>query len=62
VFDTVYNPVRTRLLREAQAAGCLAIPGTEMFVRQAAAQFQQWTGQPAPLEVFRAVLRDKLGA
>ncbi len=56
VFDTIYNPPRTRLLREAEAAGCDTISGVEMFVRQAAAQFTLWTGHPAPLDVFRAVL------
>jgi shikimate 5-dehydrogenase len=61
VFDTIYNPVETRLLREAKAAGCVTIAGTEMFVRQAAAQFEAWTGRPAPLEVFRQVLLQRLG-
>lgn len=61
VFDTVYNPINTRLLREARAAGCLTIPGTEMFTRQAAAQFKLWTGHDAPLKIFSQVLLDKLG-
>ena len=60
VFDTIYNPIETRLLREAKAAGCMTIPGTEMFVRQAAAQFTGWTDTPAPLDVFRRVLAQKL--
>lgn len=53
VFDTIYNPAETRLLREAKAAGCQTISGVEMFVRQAAAQFELWTGLPAPLDAFR---------
>lgn len=57
VFDTIYNPTQTLLLKQAQAAGCRTIPGMEMFVRQGAAQFELWTGQPAPLEAFRAALR-----
>jgi len=57
VFDTIYNPAETRLLREAAARGCLTIPGAEMFVRQAAEQFEAWTGAEAPLEIFRRVLR-----
>ena len=61
VFDTIYNPVPTRLLREARVAGCLTVPGTEMFVRQAAAQFEGWTSQPAPVEVFDQILREQLG-
>lgn len=60
VFDTIYNPIETRLLREAKAAGCLTVPGTEMFVRQAATQFELWTGKAAPLGVFRTVLELKL--
>lgn len=60
VFDTIYNPLETRLLREAKAAGCTAVPGTEMFVRQAADQFKLWTGTPAPMDVFRRTLADKL--
>ena len=61
VFDTVYNPIDTRLLREARAAGCRTISGVEMFVRQAAAQFEGWTQQTAPVDVFRQALTDRLG-
>jgi 3-dehydroquinate dehydratase/shikimate dehydrogenase len=61
VFDTVYNPRNTLLLRQARAAGCLTIQGTEMFVRQAAAQYQLWTGQEAPVPCFSRVLLEKLG-
>ncbi|MCC7147201.1 MAG: shikimate dehydrogenase [Phycisphaeraceae bacterium] len=60
VFDTIYNPVHTRLLRQARAAGCLTIPGTEMFLRQAAAQFTLWTSQDAPVAVFQRLLMDHL--
>ena len=60
VFDTVYNPLETRLLREARQAGCVTIRGVEMFVRQAALQFEQWTGQDAPIEVFRGVVLSSL--
>ena len=62
VFDTIYNPIETRLLREAREAGCITVAGTEMFVRQAADQFTQWTGLDAPRKVFESVLIDKLGA
>ncbi|MCX5662548.1 MAG: type I 3-dehydroquinate dehydratase [Planctomycetota bacterium] len=61
VFDTIYNPVQTQLLRDAREAGCKTITGVEMFVRQAAAQFELWTGKKAPVEVFRGVLAKKLG-
>lgn len=62
VFDTVYNPLWTKLLRDARDAGCKVVPGTEMFIRQAAAQFALWTGRAAPVDVFRQVLLNKLGA
>lgn len=53
VFDMVYTPLETRLLREAAAAGCTVIDGLEMLVAQAAAQFETWTGAPAPVEAMR---------
>lgn len=57
VFDTVYNPEHTRLLREADRCGCTIVTGVEMFVRQAALQFRLFTGQAPPVEVMRAALR-----
>ena len=57
VFDTIYNPEQTLLLKEARAHNCRTVSGLEMFIRQAAAQFQRFTGQPAPLETFRETLR-----
>lgn len=57
VFDTIYNPPRTKLLAQAEAAGCRTVSGVEMFVRQGAAQFERWTGEAAPLRVFREVMR-----
>jgi 3-dehydroquinate dehydratase/shikimate dehydrogenase len=60
VFDTVYNPLLTKLLKTAQQKGAKIIPGTEMFIRQAAIQFQQFTNHPAPLELFRKTLLDAL--
>ncbi|BAM02710.1 type I 3-dehydroquinate dehydratase [Phycisphaera mikurensis] len=52
VFDTVYTPPETRLLRDAAAAGCVTAGGTAMFLAQAAAQFEAWTGVEAPEAVF----------
>jgi 3-dehydroquinate dehydratase/shikimate dehydrogenase len=60
VFDAVYNPPRTKLLQQAEAAGAKTISGVEMFVRQAAAQFEAWTLSPAPLEVMRQVVEARL--
>ncbi len=45
VFDLIYNPLETRLLRDAREAGTNALGGLDMFVRQAATQFELWTGQ-----------------
>ncbi|MCP9447471.1 MAG: shikimate dehydrogenase [Nitrospira sp.] len=56
VMDIVYNPRVTRLLTDARRAGCRTIPGLEMFLHQAVAQFELWTNRPAPVDVMRAVL------
>lgn len=61
VFDTVYNPMRTQLLRQAAAAGATTVGGVEMFVRQAAAQFETWTGLTPPLSVMRRAVESRLG-
>jgi len=53
VMDLVYTPLRTRLLREAAAAGCETIDGCEMFIHQGARQFEIWTGLAAPVEIMR---------
>ena len=59
VMDIVYNPRETQLLADAKAAGCATIPGLEMFLFQAAAQFERWTGRSAPLNVMREVLESR---
>lgn len=59
VMDIVYNPRDTRLLKDAKAAGCRTIPGLEMFLHQATAQFELWTNQIAPADVMRAVLESR---
>jgi len=46
----VYDPAETRLLQLAKERGAEVIPGSEMFVHQAARQFEIWTGKPAPRE------------
>ncbi len=60
VFDTIYNPMKTRFLREAEGAGAKVISGVEMFVRQAVGQFEGWTGEIAPVEVMRGVVEMRL--
>ncbi len=57
VFDMVYDPPETRLLKLAKERGAQIIPGIEMFAQQAARQFEIWTGKPAPWdEMLRVVL------
>lgn len=60
VFDTIYNPPKTRLLSQAESRGAATIGGIEMFVRQAAAQFEAWTGQEAPKAVMREIVERRL--
>ena len=63
VSDIVYNPLETRLLREAKAAGARTINGLDMLVWQGALAFEKWTGQKAPFEIMKQValkaLRDE---
>ncbi len=61
-FDTVYNPIETPMLRAAKEHGFRTIDGVEMFVRQAAAQFELWTGKGAPVQLFDRLVREKLGS
>ena len=61
VFDAVYNPPETRLLREARACGCRTVGGIAWFVHQAALQFELWTGRPAPRDLMERVIRARLG-
>ncbi len=56
VMDIVYNPPETQLLADAKAAGCRTIAGLEMFLYQAVAQFEKWTGRSAPVDLMRAIL------
>ena len=53
VFDVIYNPQETRLLREARAAGCKTSNGMYMLLYQGAASFELWTGQQMPVEIIK---------
>ncbi len=55
VFDVIYNPVKTRLLAEAESAGAETISGLDMLVWQGALAFEMWTGQKAPVELMKEV-------
>lgn len=60
VFDVVYTPLETKLLREAKLKGLKALSGVEMFVNQAVLQFERFTGKDAPVEVMRSVVMEQL--
>jgi shikimate dehydrogenase len=60
VFDIVYTPLKTKLLVEAESAGCRVVPGVEMFIYQAVFQFELWTGEEAPVECMREVVMESL--
>jgi shikimate dehydrogenase len=60
VFDVVYNPPQTTLLKDAQKAGCMTVSGLEMFINQAIVQFELWTGKKAPVGTMRKVLLEQL--
>ncbi|MGL5095310.1 MAG: type I 3-dehydroquinate dehydratase, partial [Planctomycetia bacterium] len=59
VFDTIYTPENTRLVQAAKARGCRVATGVEMFIRQAEAQFLLFTGQPAPVGLMEAIVREE---
>ena len=66
VFDMIYDPAETRLMKMAKERGAEVIPGIEMFVHQAARQFEIWTGKPAPwddmLRVVTLALNERTAA
>jgi len=53
VFDVVYNPLKTKLLSEAAAAGAQTISGVDMLAWQGALAFEKWTGKTAPIDLMR---------
>ena len=60
VFDTVYNPLETRLLAMARVKKCLTVSGLDMFVNQAASQFEKWTETTTPRDVMRKIVLEQL--
>jgi shikimate dehydrogenase len=61
VMDAVYNPLKTRLLQDAENAGCKTVDGAAMFVNQGVFQFELWTRATAPVLEMRQVVLDALG-
>ena len=62
VFDAVYNPENTLLIKEARSRNCKVVTGVDMFVRQACLQFKLFTGQDGPAELMREVVKRAIGA
>ena len=60
VYDVVYNPVETELIRQARGAGAHTLNGLAMLVYQGAASFELWTGRAAPLDIMMDAARDAL--
>lgn len=60
VFDTVYTPEQTLLVKEAKSRGCQVVTGVDMFVRQAARQIELFTGLHPDVEKMREVMRKAL--
>jgi shikimate dehydrogenase len=60
VFDLVYNPTETQLLRQARESGAHPIGGLEMLVRQGALSFEMWTGESPPVDVMRRAAQEAL--
>jgi shikimate dehydrogenase len=60
VMDIVYNPVETKLAKDAKVAGAQVISGVETLIYQGAASFELWTGRSAPIEVMRRAALNKL--
>ena len=60
VFDMVYNPLETLLIRRAREQGKQAIPGVKMFIEQAVRQFEIWTGEAAPRAAMEKAALDAL--
>jgi shikimate dehydrogenase len=60
VNDIVYNPIETKLLKEAKIAGAQTIPGTKMLVYQGAESFKIWTGVDAPIDIMEKAVLEKL--
>jgi 3-dehydroquinate dehydratase/shikimate dehydrogenase len=60
VFDTIYNPLETKLLKDAKSIGCKTVSGVDMFVNQAAAQFKLWTNKNASINLMKKTVIENL--
>jgi shikimate dehydrogenase len=62
VVDVIYNPLKTKLLKDAETVGCRTLSGLDMFVHQGAEQIRLWTGQEPPRDRMRQVVWEHLTA
>jgi shikimate dehydrogenase len=60
VFDIVYNPLETKLLKDAKEKGLKTVSGVDMFIHQAVLQFEKFTNKKAPVHIMRQVVMEKL--
>ncbi len=60
LYDTVYRPLQTKLMRDAERSGLHVIGGVGMLVYQGASAFEMWTGKKPPIEVMRAICQKRL--
>jgi shikimate dehydrogenase len=60
VYDMIYRPAETTLLKIARSAGCKIANGMGMLLYQGAKALEIWTGQPAPIEVMRRALEQEI--
>jgi shikimate dehydrogenase len=60
VMDIVYNPLETKLMKDAKSTGASVISGLEMLLYQGAVAFEIWTNCPAPVDVMKKAALDKL--
>jgi shikimate dehydrogenase/3-dehydroquinate dehydratase type I len=62
VMDVIYNPLKTKLLADAEKHNCHIISGLDMFVHQGAEQFRLWTGKESPRKLMKKVILERLTA
>jgi shikimate dehydrogenase len=62
VMDVIYHPFPTKLLKEAEAKGCIAISGLDMFIHQGVEQLRLWTGKEPPRSFMKRIIQEKLAS
>jgi shikimate 5-dehydrogenase len=60
VMDVIYNPLKTRLLLDAEKQGCRVVSGLDMFVHQGAEQIKLWTGKEPPRALMKKAVTERL--